>query len=103
MKQHTGIVLGGPWDGRVLSWNSPHYRVAVGNMPMQAVFERNKVDAEAKLEIETFEYQHYTYIGHRFWLPAAVVRGEMFDYHHYAHPMDFVIKKLIAGYNPGAK
>ena len=101
MKQYTGLVLGGPWDGRVLSWNTPDYRVAIGNMPMQATFERGL--AEAKLEVETFTYRHYKCNGHQWWIPADVLAGKMFDYHLYHHPMDYVIKKLIADYNPGAK
>ena len=104
MREYAGLVLGGPWDGRVLSWNSPHYRVAIGNMPMQALFERGK-NPEENLKIDTFGYTHWRWpaADRSFWVPDPVMTGKMFDYHLYEHPLQYVIKKLVQGYNPGAK
>lgn len=96
-EQYNGLVIGGLYDAHF----SPQYNVGIASLPPLSFVGEKSQSADVTMDV--FTYHPYSYVDASFWIPIQVIRGEMFDYHHYSHPMEYIMKKLSDGYNPIAK
>ena len=97
---HSGLVIGGPLDGKRLDHYDPRYSVAILTdappIPRPASLNYDL----SNLVYARFDYYKYPMPGGFVWIPACLERGGTFEHRHYDHPMEFVFRRLISCYRP---
>lgn len=99
-QQFDGLVIGGPHDGKYMSWRAPYFEVAL--MPAIPAFYEvsDGTDAAEAVSYEVFTYGHENFYDREFWIPSPIQSGGMYDHVHYRDPIEFIMQKLMAGYRP---
>lgn len=101
-RMFSGLVLGGPLDGKRVDHVSPHYRVPLWDPTTCDTPSGWDLQVDTINEtIEIVEYQHIElFESGKFWIPIEVIGGGRHGHKFYRDQYEFVMETLMKSYRP---